>query len=163
VPRSARAPPAGTRPARTSRSWSFDGTLADQAALKGLTSALIGRLCRSAQHATAAAYGARPSGEADLVVPARTRLECALLKGITAHYVMCREEHNANQARQRELVAELAALITLGAPATLEPALRPAFEKASDDAARTRVIIDQLASLTDTSATAWHARLTARA
>ncbi|MCG5212007.1 deoxyguanosinetriphosphate triphosphohydrolase [Streptosporangium sp. KLBMP 9127] len=139
----------------------FDGTLADLAALKGLTSALIGRLCRSAQLATTERYGARPGRyDADLVVPRETRLECAVLKGITAHYVMCSDDHNAKQARQRELIAELSAMIMLGAPGTLEPALQPAFTRAPDDAGRIRVVIDQIASLTDTSAVSWHSRLT---
>ncbi|PZG37529.1 deoxyguanosinetriphosphate triphosphohydrolase [Spongiactinospora gelatinilytica] len=141
----------------------FDGSLAGLAALKGLTSALIGRLTRAAQLATVEAYGERPGRhDADLVVPAAARVECALLKGITAHYVMCSAERNAVQARQRELVTELAAEIMLGAPGTLEPALRPAFARAENDAARVRVVIDQIASLTDTSAVAWHARLTGR-
>ncbi|WP_285776428.1 deoxyguanosinetriphosphate triphosphohydrolase [Microtetraspora sp. NBRC 13810] len=142
----------------------FDGSLADLAALKSLTSTLIGRLCRSAQLATLEAYGpAAGRYGADLVVPERTRLECALLKGVTAHYVMSRDDHHAKQLRQRELIAELASLITLGAPGTLEPALRPAFVQAADDAARVRVVTDQIASLTDTSAITWHARLSGRA
>ncbi|MEV0585896.1 deoxyguanosinetriphosphate triphosphohydrolase [Nonomuraea sp. NPDC050310] len=135
----------------------FGGTLADLAGLKALTSGLIGRFCRAAQAATREAYGSRH--HADLIVPRAARLECALLKGVTAHYVMLRDDRTATQARQRDLIAELAALITLGAPRTLEPALRPAFEQAPDDAARTRVVIDQIASLTDTSAVAWHRRL----
>ncbi|MBE1562250.1 deoxyguanosinetriphosphate triphosphohydrolase [Nonomuraea africana] len=135
----------------------FAATLADLAGLKALTSGLIGRFCRSAQAATKEAFGYRH--RADLVVPRVTRLECALLKGVTAHYVMTTDDHHANQARQRELISELASLITLGAPHTLEPALRPAFTGAKDDAARVRVVIDQIASLTDTSAVAWHRRL----
>ncbi|TDD31244.1 deoxyguanosinetriphosphate triphosphohydrolase [Nonomuraea terrae] len=136
----------------------FEATLADLAGLKALTSGLIGRFCTSAQAATKEVHGARH--RADLVVPRTTKLECALLKGVTAHYVMTTEGHHANQARQRELITELASLITLGAPGTLEPAFRPAFDKAPDDAARVRVVIDQIASLTDTSAVAWHRRLT---
>ncbi|MBB5778632.1 deoxyguanosinetriphosphate triphosphohydrolase [Nonomuraea jabiensis] len=135
----------------------FEATLADLAGLKALTSGLIGRFCRSAQTATKEVYGSRH--RADLVVPRATRLECALLKGVTAHYVMATRDHNANQARQRELISELASMITLGAPGTLEPAFRPAFLNAADDAARVRVVIDQIASLTDTSAVAWHRRL----
>ncbi|MBF8188962.1 deoxyguanosinetriphosphate triphosphohydrolase [Nonomuraea sp. K274] len=135
----------------------FEATLADLAGLKALTSGLIGRFCRSAQTATKEVYGSRH--RADLVVPRATLLECALLKGVTAHYVMATEDHNANQIRQRELITELASLITLGAPGTLEPAFRPAFTAARDDAARVRVVIDQIASLTDTSAVAWHRRL----
>lgn len=135
----------------------FAATLADLAGLKALTSGLIGRFCRSAQTATLGAYGSRH--RADLIVPRATRLECALLKGITAHYVMTTDDHHAVQARQRDLITELASLITLGAPVTLEPAFRPAFQGAADDGARMRVVIDQIASLTDTSAVAWHKRL----
>ncbi|SDH00528.1 deoxyguanosinetriphosphate triphosphohydrolase [Nonomuraea jiangxiensis] len=135
----------------------FAATLADLAGLKALTSGLIGRFCRSAQTATKEVYGSRH--RADLVVPPATRLECALLKGVTAHYVMTTRDHNANQARQRDLITELASLITLGAPGTLEPAFRPAYLEAPDDPARVRVVIDQIASLTDTSAVAWQRRL----
>nr|BFE88133.1 hypothetical protein GCM10020093_107340 [Planobispora longispora] len=42
-------------------------------------------------------------------------------QGVTAHYVMTREEHNANQARQRELIRDLADLIMRGAPARWSP------------------------------------------
>jgi dGTPase len=37
--------------------------------------------------------------------------------------------------------------------------LVPAWEAASDDAARLRVVIDQVARLTDLSAVRWHRRL----
>ena len=50
----------------------------------------------------------------------------------------------------------------LGAPGTLEPALRPFFTKAADDAGRLRVVVDQIASLTDTSAVTWHRHLSGR-
>ncbi|MBG0828996.1 deoxyguanosinetriphosphate triphosphohydrolase [Planomonospora sp. ID67723] len=139
----------------------FDGSLGDLAALKHLTSVLIGRLCQAAESATREAYGtAAGRYGAELVVPRATRLECAVLKGVIAHYVMTAAEHNANQARQRELIHDLARLIMQGAPDTLEPALRPIFAKADGDAGRLRVVVDQIASLTDTSAVAWHDRLT---
>ena len=140
----------------------FDGSLAASAAVKKLTSELIGRFCRAAQRAT------RPAGRppvrryaADLAVPRQQRLECALLKGVTAHYVMSRSGVVAAQAREREIIAGLAARIAAGAPRTLEPLFRHAYEAASDDAARLRVVVDQVASLTDTSALAWHERLCA--
>ncbi|MEU6999947.1 deoxyguanosinetriphosphate triphosphohydrolase [Nonomuraea sp. NPDC046570] len=135
----------------------FEATLADLAGLKALTSGLIGRFCRSAQAATRDAYAYRH--RADLVVPRATRLECALLKGVTARYVMTTDDHHAKQARQRELISELAAKVMLGAPGTLEPAFRADFTQAAGDAGRVRVVIDQIASLTDTSAVAWHRRL----
>ena len=96
---------------------------------------------------------------ADLIVPRQQRLECALLKGITAHYVMTRAGVIAAQARERELLAELALAVEQGAPLTLDPLFRPAWSAADTAAARRRVVIDQIACLTDTSAIAWHHRL----
>ena len=144
---------------------SFDGGPAALAALKHLTSELIGRFCGSAQEATlAAAEGRFPLTRyaADLVVPRRQRLECALLKGVTAHFVMSRKGVAARQAAERELIAELAAAVRIGAPGTLDPLLRPGYLAADSDHARLRVVVDQIASLTDTSAIAWHDRLCRR-
>jgi dGTPase len=141
---------------------SYDGGPGTVAALKNVTSELIGRFCVAAQEATRAAHpGPLTRYAADLIVPRRQRLECALLKGITAHYVMTRAGVIAAQARERELLAELAFAVERGAPSTLDPLLRPAWEAAADESARRRVIIDQIASLTDTSAIAWHHRLCA--
>ncbi|WP_017557013.1 deoxyguanosinetriphosphate triphosphohydrolase [Nocardiopsis baichengensis] len=139
----------------------FDGGLESLAALKNLTSELIGRQCRAAERATRDRYGPEPLTRyaADLVVPRRALLECALLKAVAWHYVMDRSEAQAYQAQERELIAELVELVLRGAPGTLDPPLRPAFENAADDAAALRVVVDQVASLTDTSAAAWHARL----
>jgi dGTPase len=159
---------------------SYDGGPAAAAALKNLTSELIGRFCVAAQQATLAtaldttppASGtplshASPIGHsltryaANLIVPRRQRLECALLKGITARYVMARAGAAQAQARERELLAELAHAVERGAPGTLDPLFRPAWEQAGSGAAQRRVVIDQVASLTDTSAIAWHHRLCA--
>jgi len=140
----------------------FDGSLESMAGLKNLTSELIGRFCSSAQAAT---LGARPPGvrltryAADLVVPRQQRLECALLKGVTAQYVMTRAGAAQTQARERELIAELAAAVLAGAPGALEPVFRAAFAAAGSDEDRLRVVVDQIAALTDTSAIAWHGRL----
>jgi dGTPase len=140
----------------------FDGGLESLAALKNLTSELIGRFCSSPQAAT---LGARPPGvpltryAADLVVPRQQRLECALLKGVTAQYVMARAGAAQTQARERELIAELAAAVLARAPGALDPVFRPAYSAAGSDQDRLRVVVDQIASLTDTSAIAWHGRL----
>ncbi len=137
----------------------FDGGPATAAAVKNLTSELIGRFCDAARRATLAA--ARPPLRryaADLQVPGQQRLECALLKGVTAHYVMGRAGAVAAQARERAVLTELAAALAAGAPGSLDPMFRPAFESADSEAARQRVIVDQVASLTDTSAASWYAR-----
>jgi dGTPase len=72
---------------------------------------------------------------------------------------MTREGAAAQQARERELIAELALAIERGAPSTLDPVLRPSWDAADSVEARRRVVIDQVASLTDTSAMVWHSRL----
>ena len=139
----------------------FDGGPQSLAALKNLTSELIGRFCHAAQEATREAYGTGPLTRymATLIVPRRQRLECALLKGVTALYVMSRPGAGAMQARERELIAGLGDAIARGAPATLDPVLRPAWEEAESGAGRQRAVVDQIASLTDTSAVAWYRRL----
>ncbi len=94
-------------------------------------------------------------------MPRQQRLECALLKGVTAHYVMSRSGAVAAQARERDVIMSLAEAVLAAAPVTLDPMFRPEFEQAADDGERLRAVIDQIASLTDTSALAWHQRLSA--
>ena len=142
----------------------YDGSLRALAALKNLTSELIGRFCRAAEDATREAYGSGPLTRynGDLIVPRAQRLECALLKGIAARYVMGRASHGQTQAVQREIVAELADVLARRAPDVLDPVFQAFHEEACDDAARLRVIVDQVASLTDTAALAWHRDLAGR-
>jgi dGTPase len=138
----------------------FDGELETVAAVKNLTSELIGRFCDAALAATRRARITPLSRyAADLAVPRQQRMECALLKGVTAFYVMGRVGAVASQAREREVLTELAAALAAGAPGTLDPLFRADYESAGSEAARLRVIVDQVAALTDTSATAWHAKL----
>ena len=97
--------------------------------------------------------------DSDLIVPRQQRLECALLKAVAMHYVMGREGAAEAQALERELLTELVHAVERGAPATLDPQLRQSWDAAATDSERRRVVIDQVASLTDTSAKAWHHRL----
>ncbi len=99
---------------------------------------------------------------ADLLIPEQTRLEIGVLKGIAARYVMFTADREAALEAERDLVAELAELVLLGAPETLEPSLRADWADAADDVARRRVVVDQVASLTDPSARDLHAQLRVR-
>lgn len=142
----------------------YDGSAVAQARLKDATSQLIGRFALAAEAATRQAYG---SGRltryaAELVVPRATRNECAVLKAVADRYVMQRAEQEALRADQRIVLAELAEELTVRAPDSLEPQFRAQFDVAPDDRARKRVIVDQLASLTDASARTLHTHLTAR-
>jgi dGTPase len=133
-------------------------------ALKQLTSELVGRFAVAATDATRTRHGDRPLCRyaADLVVPAWARAEVALLKAVALRYVMSDPRRLAMQARQRALLAELGAALLAGAPAALDPMLAEDWAAARDDAARLRVVVDQVALLTDQQAVARHAALVRR-
>ncbi|MFI7514642.1 deoxyguanosinetriphosphate triphosphohydrolase [Micromonospora echinofusca] len=139
----------------------YDGSHRAQAALKATTSVLTGRFVSAVVAATQERYGLGPHRRyaADLVVPRRVRARCALLKGIALRYVMRRPGSGDRYRRQREALAELVHALVARAPDGLDPVFAPLWSAAPDDAARQRVVIDQVASLTDPAAVAWHARL----
>jgi dGTPase len=138
----------------------FDGSMRAMVALKRMTSELIARLCGATTRATLERADGAPLSRysGDVVVPALIRAECAVLKAIADLYVMRREAAVRAQRLQREQLAELLAALVDSAPGSLEPWLRTAYDRAPDDDARLRVIVDQVSSLTDTSAVAWHER-----
>ena len=139
----------------------FDGSAKAVASVKTLTSQLIGRFCNASEDATRAAFGsgALTRYGADLVVPREIRLECAVLKAVTARYVMERAGTDERYARERELIAELIDAVQAGAPGSLDPLFAAWFAEAQTDAQRLRVVVDQVASLTDTRAQLMHAAL----
>lgn len=139
----------------------YDGSRRHLAALKNLTSDLIGRFCGDVQQATFAAGGGPfVRYRASLVLPERTLLEIAVLKGIAAHYVMQAVDRVAALSRQRELLTELVHALLDRGPDALDRPFADDWRAAPDDAARLRVVVDQVASLTDASAVARHTLLT---
>lgn len=145
-------------------SWprSFDGTHDALVALKAATSDLIGRFCQAAMRATREQFGPGHLHRyaADLLVPDDARLECAMLKAATARYVMSRSETLAQHENQRAALHELCEALLRDAPSGLEPQFAQWFVDAVDDASRLRVVVDQVASLTDPAAWSWRKRLT---
>jgi dGTPase len=139
---------------------SWDGSRRDLARLKNLTSFLIGRFAGHAERATREAYPQTALARfgADVVVPRETQAEIAVLKGIVAANVMSTNSRKPLYARQREVLVELADAL-LADPSRLDVGFAGDWAEARDDAARKRVVIDQVASLTDVSANAWHDRL----
>jgi dGTPase len=141
----------------------YDGSYPAQIALKRMTSVLTGRFVASAVGATQSRYGAEPMRRyaADLVVPRTVRLQCALLKGMALRYVMRARAAEEWYERQRTILIELVEALGRRAPEGLDPMFAPMWKTAGDDAARLRVVIDQVASLTDPGAVAWHGTLVA--
>lgn len=139
----------------------FDGSRGGLAMLKNATSELIGRFAKAAQRATRERYGPGPLTRyaAELVVPDETKAEILVLKGLAVAYVMAPRELEPLYARQREMLTDLVRVLSQRAPLALEPPFAADWQAAADDAARLRVVVDQVASLTDVSAAVHHARL----
>lgn len=140
---------------------SFTGSWADLAQLKNLTSELIGRFCSVAVEETRVAHGQGMLGRhgANLVVPDGTRAEIQVLKGIAVHFVMSPRESEPVYYQQRTLLNDLVDALWEGGHEYLEPMFAAWWRQADSEEERLRVVIDQVASLTDASAYAWHARL----
>ncbi|MFF0270442.1 deoxyguanosinetriphosphate triphosphohydrolase [Kribbella sp. NPDC004536] len=139
----------------------FDDSRRALGGLKDLTSELIGRFATAAEQATHAVFGGSKliRYEADLVVPPGIRTEIGLLKGVGMYHVLKSPERQARRAVQRELLTELVEALWKTAPRNLDIPFQSDFAEAPDDNGRLRVIIDQVASLTDPSALAWHQQL----
>lgn len=139
----------------------YAGTRTDLAALKDMTSALIGRFAAGAEDATRERHGGAPlvRYEAGLVVPAAIRAEVAVLKGISAHFVMFTPNRDAQHARQREVIEQLVAHF-VERPGDLDPVFHDDMERTSSQGEAMRVVVDQVASLTDARAMRLAARAT---
>lgn len=136
----------------------YDGSLSAQVALKRLTSELVGRFASAAVTPTVREFGSGPLTRyaADLRMPERVVAEVAVLKALAVRYVMSDPQRLMLQERQRELLTELVDVLARRAPESLDPALRGSWDRAAGDRERLRVVLDQIASLTEAQAVAWH-------
>ena len=140
----------------------YDGTHRSLARLKDLASQLIGRFAQAAEIATQEKYG---DGDltrynANLIVPRQQRVEVALLKSMAGHYVINAAASQKRYAEQQQLLSELVEAILASAPSSLESFFLQDWQSAENDQQRLRVVIDQVASLTDPGAQILHAKLT---
>ncbi|MBB5831324.1 deoxyguanosinetriphosphate triphosphohydrolase [Brachybacterium aquaticum] len=141
-------------------SWltSFTGSMRSAAALKDMTSQLIGRFTRSAITATREAHGTAPMSRyaGEVVVPEGTRLEIAVLKGLAAAYVMSSASQQPVYEAQEEIIRDLYSRLWHTGTQYLSPLFAELWQQAGDDDARRRVIVDQIASYTDVTARRLH-------
>lgn len=140
----------------------YDGGMSDLVRVKQMTSSLIGRFCSAAETATRREYGPgrlRRYG-ADLVVPRDIRMEVAVMKATAAEYVMLRPGAQGQYERQREMLLAVVSSVLASGGVLLEPWLRPQWQAAADDNQRMRVVVDQVAGLTDASLALWHRTVT---
>ncbi len=139
----------------------YDGTHRSLARLKDLASQLIGRFAQAAEVATQEKYcGADLTRyNANLEVPRAQRVEVALLKSMAGHYVINADDSQIRYAGQQKLLTELVEAILETAPNSLESFFLQDWNRAENDQQRLRVVIDQVASLTDPGALSLHERL----
>ncbi len=130
---------------------SYDGSRRALAALKDMTSALIGRFALAAEAATRRRYGAGPliRYDAELIVPEETRAECVVLKSLAAWFVMLAPSRQAVREGERAVVHGLVEAFTADPQGRMDRVHLDDYLAAGDEAARRRAVVDQVASLSD--------------
>jgi dGTPase len=78
---------------------------------------------------------------------------------MSGHYVINTDDSQIRYAGQQKLLTELVEVILKTAPNSLESFFLQDWQRAQNDQQRLRVVIDQVASLTDPGALSLHERL----
>jgi dGTPase len=132
---------------------SFTAIQVEMAALKNMTSYLIGKFTeeieKSTKHENKSTNLTRYN--AKLVVPGDTRSQIAVLKAVVNLFVMQRKGAAENYAKEQELILSIVAGLQRN-PNKLNPQFKSQFDSATNEKDAKRAIIDQVASLTDSSA-----------
>ena len=143
---------------------SFDRTHQALARLKDTTSQLIGRFVLAAELETRKVHGDGPLTRygANLEIPREQKIEVDFLKAIAGHYLINAAASQERYAKQQVVIHELVEMLFQAAPKELDPIFEDDWKVAINDSERLRVVVDQIASLTDPGAYALHAHLSAR-
>jgi len=141
----------------------FDGTHRSLARLKDSTSQLIGRFVLAAELETRRVYGQGPLSRygANLEIPREQVVEVDFLKAIAGYYLINAAHSQDRYAKQQVIIRELVEMLLASAPREFDSIFIKAWNEASDESAKMRVVIDQVAALTDPGAYVLHARLLA--
>lgn len=139
----------------------YDGSHRHLARLKDLASQLVGRFALAAESATRDQYGDGPLTRynANLVVPRAQRIEVAILKSIATFYVINAAASQERYADQQIVIKALVEMVLEQAPASLDSFFLDDWKRATNYEEKLRVVVDQVASLTDPGAYALHAIL----
>lgn len=132
------------------RAAEFHASLQDLVSLKSMTSELVSRFVTACVTATKQKYGtALGRYTANLEIPANVEAEVTLLKSIAVLYVMDEAQHLAEQDRQRDRIFRVTEYFWKGGAGALDPQYRQWFNSAAGDKEAFRIVIDQVASLTE--------------
>jgi dGTPase len=141
----------------------YDGSHRSLARLKDSTSQLIGRFVLAAELETRKVHGDGPLSRysADLEIPREQEVEVDFLKAIAGHYLINAAASQERYAKQQIVIKELVEMLHKHAATELDSIFAKDWQSATNDIERMRIVIDQIASLTDPGAYALHARLSA--
>lgn len=92
-------------------------------------------------------------------IPIEQLIEVSLLKAISSFYLIESPAAAPKYLKQREVIRELVEAIYQSAPDVLDPIYLDDWAKSNSENEKLRVVIDQVASLTDPAAYALHLRL----
>ena len=142
----------------------FDRSHLSLARLKDSTSQLIGRFVLAAELETRKVHGNGPLTRyiANLEIPREQKVEVDFLKSIAGHYLISAAASQERYAKQKVVIHELVEMLFKAAPQELDPIFGEDWKIANSDAQRLRVVVDQIASLSDPGAYALHAHLSER-
>ena len=142
----------------------FDRSHRSLARLKDTASQLIGRFVLSAELETRKVHGDGPLTRysANLEIPRDQKIEVDFLKSVAGHYLIGASASQERYAKQQIVIHELVDMLFTAAPKELDPIFEDDWKVATTDAQRLRVVVDQIASLTDPGAYALHAHLSKR-
>jgi dGTPase len=138
------------------QSWwvkSFTATQVDMAALKNMTSHLIGKFTEEIEQATKSGNKAEnfTRYNANLIVPLETKAQIAVLKAVVNLFVMQRKGAAENYAKEQDLILDIVEGLQNN-PQKLDSQFKHQFDNAGSSKEAKRAVIDQVASLTDSSA-----------
>ncbi|MEI6869994.1 MAG: deoxyguanosinetriphosphate triphosphohydrolase [Actinomycetota bacterium] len=142
----------------------FDRSHRSLARLKDTTSQLIGRFVLAAELETRKVHGDGPLTRysANLEIPREQKIEVDFLKAVAGHYLINAAASQERYAKQQIVIHELVEMLFEAAPKELDPIFEDDWKVAATDAQRLRVVVDQIASLSDPGAYALHAHLSKR-
>jgi dGTPase len=92
-------------------------------------------------------------------VPNDVKAEIAVLKGIVSVFLMTDEKRQPYYTWQREVLTDLAEALLASNGKHLDHYCQSVWADATTDSEKYRVVVDQVASLTDVSALNLHAEL----
>ena len=138
----------------------FDSTGRDLGRLKNLTSSLIGSFVgRATDRTLETNSGTISRYSAQIITPVDVRAEIAVLKGLVSVFLMSHASRRPFYEWQRAILTELSDALLSANGAHLDHYSSSAWLHAKTEAQQRRVIVDQIASLTDQSALTLHNRL----